>query len=383
VTVLLVVLGVGLGALVASVTVAAAARRSAAASGARSSRDVEAARSAAAASDARVTALLDGLPLALLVFGSDGTLLQANAAGRRFGQPRHGDALVGAAVRDLVNAALGEGAALVPYTRTLELVGPPARCVDLAVAPLADGSGDVLAVVEDITERRRLEDMRRDFVANISHELRTPIGALSLLAETMAEEDDPEVVARLARRVHAEALRLGRTVDDLLLLSRIEGGERATERLTAAELVAEAVDRTAGHARDRDIEVKVDGDRSLDRPLLGHRVQLVSALANLVDNALTYSDPGSVVLVRASIADDRLELAVIDHGIGIPARDLERVFERFYRVDRARSRRTGGTGLGLAIVRHVATNHGGDVRVTSREGEGSTFVLRLPLERSA
>ena len=125
--------------------------------------------------------------------------------------------------------------------------------------------------------------------------------------------------------------------------------------------------------------VKVDGTRPLDRRLVGNRVQLVSALANLIDNALTYSDPGSVVLVSTAELDDHLELAVVDHGIGIPAQDLERIFERFYRVDRARSRRTGGTGLGLAIVRHVATNHGGEVRVTSREGEGATFVLRLPL----
>ena len=237
----------------------------------------------------------------------------------------------------------------------------------------------MLAVVEDITERRRLEEMRRDFVANISHELRTPIGALSLLAETLSEEDDPDVVGRLAGRLHREALRLGRTVDDLLLLSRIEGGEVATEPLTAAEIVAEAVDRTAVNARERQIEVKVDGDGSLGGHLVGNRVQLVSALANLIDNALTYSDPGSVVLVSAAEAAGHLELGVVDHGIGIPAQDLERIFERFYRVDRARSRRTGGTGLGLAIVRHVATNHGGEVRVTSREGEGSTFVLRLPL----
>ena len=370
------------GAAVALALASVLARRARDVQRQRSDRELEAARAAAEAVQARLEAILDGLPVAFLVYGPDGTMLHANEAGRRYGHARPGDALVRAALRDLVAAVLqldGPRAVRAPQTRRLDLAGPPPRTIDLAVVWLDDGSGDVLAVVEDITERRRLEDMRRDFVANISHELRTPIGAVSLLAETLVEEDDPEVVGRLAGRVHHEALRLGRTVDDLLLLSRIEGGELATEPLSGAEIVAEAVDRTALNARDRQIEVKVDGTRPLDRRLVGNRVQLVSALANLIDNALTYSDPGSVVLVSTAELDDHLELAVVDHGIGIPAQDLERIFERFYRVDRARSRRTGGTGLGLAIVRHVATNHGGEVRVTSREGEGSTFVLRLPL----
>ena len=268
----------------------------------RSGRELQAARAEAEAAEARLDAMLDGLPLALLVFRPDGTLRHANEAGRRYGHARPGDALVSAAIRELVTTALQAVAPPIPLSRRLELAGPPARTIDLAVAQLGDGSGDVLTVVEDITERRRLEEMRRDFVANISHELRTPIGALSLLAETLSEEDDPDVVGRLAGRLHREALRLGRTVDDLLLLSRIEGGEVATEPLTAAEIVAEAVDRTAVNARERQIEVKVDGDGSLGGHLVGNRVQLVSALANLIDNALTYSDPGSVVLVSAAEA---------------------------------------------------------------------------------
>jgi two-component system, OmpR family, sensor histidine kinase SenX3 len=367
------------GAVVAGVAVAVTARRAQQAERHRSSRELQTAHAAAGAAAVRLEAILDGLPVALLVFRPDGNLRHANGAGRRYGHARPGDALVSAAIRDLVTMARQATAQPFPLGRRLELVGPPARTVDLAVAPLGDGSGDVLAVVEDITERRRLEEMRRDFVANISHELRTPVGALSLLAETLEGEDDPQIVARLAGRLHREALRLGRTVDDLLLLSRIEVGGLATEALSAGEIVAEAIDRTAVNARERQIEVKVDGDGSLACRLVGNRVQLVSALANLIDNAVTYSDPGSVVLLSAAEAGGHLELGVVDHGIGIPAQDIERIFERFYRVDRARSRRTGGTGLGLAIVRHVATNHGGEVRVTSREGEGSTFVLRLPL----
>jgi two-component system sensor histidine kinase SenX3 len=235
-----------------------------------------------------------------------------------------------------------------------------------------------MVVVDDISERRRLDAVRRDFVANISHELKTPVAAMSLLAETLAGEDDPEVTRRLAERVQSEAFRVNRTIEDLLALSRIET-EEGLERtvVPVAAVIDEAIERTRAAAERADILVGIEVDDP-DLALVGDRRQLVSALANLLDNAIKYSDPGTDVTVAAVVRGETIELSVADHGIGIPARDLERVFERFYRVDQARSRETGGTGLGLAIVRHVAVNHHGRVEVRSRTGEGSTFTLRLP-----
>jgi two-component system sensor histidine kinase SenX3 len=233
-------------------------------------------------------------------------------------------------------------------------------------------------VIEDISERRRLEAVRRDFVANISHELKTPVGALGLLAETMADEEDQSVARRLAERMQLEATRVGRIIEDLLDLSRIESEESPSREPVPVHLVlAEAAERLRPTAELRSITIDV-AEPNHRLTVMGERRQLVSALNNLLENAVKYSDDGGRVEVTTTTDGTWVELAVCDHGIGIPARDLERIFERFYRVDRARARDTGGTGLGLAIVRHVATNHGGDVRVESHEGEGSTFTLRLP-----
>jgi two-component system sensor histidine kinase SenX3 len=232
-------------------------------------------------------------------------------------------------------------------------------------------------VIDDITERRRLETVRRDFVANISHELKTPVGALALLAETLLAEDEPLVTQRLAKRMSTEAFRVGRTIDDLLELSRIEADEtRHDEAVPLETLLTDAVERVRPGADQRGITVAVDEGQG-DLVVAGDRRQVLSAVYNLLDNAVKYSDAGSTIHLRARRADGCVEIEVEDHGIGIPPGDLERVFERFYRVDRGRSRETGGTGLGLAIVRHVASNHGGEVRVESVEGEGSTFTLRL------
>jgi two-component system sensor histidine kinase SenX3 len=209
--------------------------------------------------------------------------------------------------------------------------------------------------------------------------LKTPVGALGLVAETIEEEEDPEVIRRLSRRMKAEAERLARIIEDLLDLSRIEADENPErDPLEVPRLVALAVERAHPVADSRDIQVHIT-EQSTPPAVLGDQRQLVSAVHNLVENAVKYSDPGSEVAVEIGQGEDGFaEIAVIDHGLGIPSRDLERIFERFYRVDRARSRDTGGTGLGLSIVRHVVTNHGGDVTVQSREGEGSTFMLRLP-----
>jgi two-component system sensor histidine kinase SenX3 len=237
----------------------------------------------------------------------------------------------------------------------------------------------IVAVLDDVSDRRRLEAVRRDFVANVSHELKTPVGALSLLAETLLAEHDPEVSQRLAGRIQDESLRVNRIIEDLLDLSRIEAEEHPPrEPLLGSLIMAEAVERVRSAAEQRGVKLLVDEP---DPPvtLMGDRRQLVAALNSLLENAVKYSDEGSSVEVFGLANGGWVELVVRDQGIGIPARDLERIFERFYRVDHGRSRQTGGTGLGLSIVRHVVNNHQGLVHVDSREGEGSTFTLRLPL----
>jgi two-component system sensor histidine kinase SenX3 len=212
----------------------------------------------------------------------------------------------------------------------------------------------------------------------VSHELKTPVAALGLLAETLAGETDAGVVQRLAARMQDEAFRVARIIDDLLDLSRLEAEETARhEPVRVAEVVADAVEQVLPAAGLRSIRVAVsDVPRSWS--VLGERRQLVSAIANLLENAVKYSDDGSTVEVGSRTDGTAVELVVRDTGIGIPSRDLDRIFERFYRVDRGRGRDTGGTGLGLSIVRHIASNHGGDVLVESVEGEGSSFTLRLP-----
>jgi two-component system sensor histidine kinase SenX3 len=234
--------------------------------------------------------------------------------------------------------------------------------------------------IRDVTERMRIESIRTDFVTNVSHELRTPVGAIAVLAEALLDEDDRDVVDRVANRLVDEAHRAVRTMDDLLALSQIEGMRPADTVVDLISVVGRAVERGRSAAVGRRIDIQV-----LDAPTVltirGDDAQLASAVGNLVENAVKYSHDGGVVQLRTRVDERLIEVMVADQGIGIPARDLDRVFERFYRVDRARSRETGGTGLGLSIVRHVASNHGGEVLVSSQEGEGSTFVLRLPVSR--
>jgi two-component system sensor histidine kinase SenX3 len=243
--------------------------------------------------------------------------------------------------------------------------------------------GGAVAVIEDVSERRRVDAMRRDFVANISHELKTPVGALGVLAEAIADADDPADVERLTGRMTSEALRVGRIIDDLLALTRLESDDPPpSEHVVLADVVRAAVERVSGVADARRITLDVSGVDA-QHVVSGDHRQLVSAVTNLLENACGYSDDGSEVTMRTHVDGTCIELDVEDHGVGIPSSDLDRVFERFYRVDRARSRDTGGTGLGLAIVRHVANNHRGEVRVSSVEGAGSTFTLRLPADTIA
>jgi two-component system, OmpR family, sensor histidine kinase SenX3 len=239
-----------------------------------------------------------------------------------------------------------------------------------------------VAFVADVTEKRRIEAVRRDFISNISHELRTPVGAIAILAETLTDETDPETAKRLTGRLEQESHRLAIMVDDLLSLTRIEAEDGVEySAVVVSDLFDTIVERSGSSAEIRGISLSIVGGAGLS--ILGDRRQLVSALTNLVDNAMKYSGENSVVTldarrVQSEEARSLIELRVTDHGIGIPPRERERIFERFYRVDKARARDTGGTGLGLAIVRHVAVNHGGNVRVDSLEGIGSTFVLVIP-----
>ncbi len=331
-------------------------------------------------SEARLASALAVIPQGVVVFDHAGAIAYRNDVAAGYLAARHGEALVEEAIVELAADASAKSDGIVP-SRTVDLFGPPRRTVVLRAIRLAqDGRGlGVLVVIDDVTDRRRLEAVRRDFVANISHELKTPVGALGLLSETLLAEDDPAVAQRLAERMLTEAFRVGRTIDDLLELSQIEADEEARrEEVPVHRFVAEAVDRVRPAAEQQGISIEVE-EPAARLAVAGDRRQLVSATYNLLENAVKYSDPGSTVQVRARTNGRWADIEVEDHGIGIPRRDLERVFERFYRVDRARSRETGGTGLGLAIVRHVASNHDGDVQVTSTEGEGSTFTLRLPV----
>ena len=268
--------------------------------------------------------------------------------------------------------------------RSIQLQGPPALQLDATAFPLDDKwrtVGGVL-VVDDHSERTRLEAVRRDFVTNISHELKTPVGALALLAETLSIEDDIVVVHRLARRVQAEASRVERVVDDLIDLSRIQSEETPVrERVAVHLIVAQAAERVRVAAQDKEMTINF-GEPPQRLWVLGDRRQLVSAVFNLLENAVKYSPVGSVVEVRGRVSREsggsRVEISVRDQGIGIAERDHDRIFERFYRVESTRAVNVGGTGLGLAIVRHVVVNHGGEVLVESQEGGGSTFTLVLP-----
>ncbi|MFJ4427417.1 sensor histidine kinase [Streptomyces bobili] len=273
-----------------------------------------------------------------------------------------------------------------------------ALAVSARVAPL--GSRLVLLLVEDLTEARRIEAVRRDFVANVSHELKTPVGALSLLSEAVMDaSEDPEAVERFAGRMQIEATRLTNLVQELIDLSRVQNDDplEDAEPVRVDELVAEAVDRCRHQAGAKQITMAanvgaVEGpeqsgggrreDGHTDLRIWGNRGQLAAALGNLVENAVNYSPARTRVGIAARRVTvhggELIEIAVTDQGIGISDKDKERIFERFYRVDPARSRATGGTGLGLAIVKHVAASHGGEVTVWSAEGQGSTFTLRLP-----
>jgi two-component system sensor histidine kinase SenX3 len=266
---------------------------------------------------------------------------------------------------------------------TIELPRGPigAGTHDLLVRVTSIGDAGLIAIlIFDDSEMRRLDSIRRDFVANISHELKTPIGALSILSEAVLDaSNDPEAIARFASRMQAETKRLSDLVQEIINLSRLQDDDplKNGKSVDIAEVITEAVDQSRLNAEKRKISLIYE---EIDAAAInGDRNQVTMAIHNLIENAINYSPDGTRVAITLKVVDGIAEVAVSDQGIGIPEKDLERIFERFYRVDPARSRLTGGTGLGLSIVKHIATNHGGDVSLWSVEGAGSTFTIRLPL----
>ncbi|MEI7454882.1 MAG: ATP-binding protein [Actinomycetes bacterium] len=258
-------------------------------------------------------------------------------------------------------------------------IGEGKRELTVTVAPLID-SGMILVLISDESEYQKVDAIRRDFVANISHELKTPIGALSLLSEAvLGAKNDPEAVVKFASKMQKESRRLTDLVQEIINLSRLQGNDPliSAYAVDVEDIIREAVNQCQTSAEGRNIEI-VLGEIS-NTTILGDRDQLIMAFQNLIENAINYSPENTKVSVSASIIEGLVEISVADQGIGISESELERIFERFYRIDPARSRETGGTGLGLSIVKHVALNHGGDIKVWSKLNVGSTFALRLPI----
>jgi two-component system sensor histidine kinase SenX3 len=316
--------------------------------------------------------VLDVLPVGLVVVDSTGAEVSRNKLAESITGLRHLDLLVD----DVAEALLASARQGTFGHETLSLFGPPPHTIELSSFPLADGA---VVAIEDVSEKTRLDQVRTDFVANISHELKTPVGAISVLAETLEGEVTDEMAMKLTKRIVAEAQRMADTINDLMELSRIEkAGDRVMGPVDLFDVVRDSVQRVHALAERAGISIRVV---SPDTSILvdGDYRQLVSAVGNVVDNAVKYSDEGSTVTVTVSREGDSAIAQIEDSGIGIGAEHLDRIFERFYRADKARSRDTGGTGLGLSIVRNIVSQHGGQVNVESLEGKGSTFRLTFPV----
>ncbi len=323
--------------------------------------------------------LLRALRSSVLLLDASGSVLEASPSAYSYGLVRAGR-VAPAAVAELVERARADGQA---QERELSLPrGPLAGAGEvifqLRVAPMSGGR--VLIVADDQTAARRLDQVRRDFVANVSHELKTPVGALALLSETLEDAaDDPEAVRRFTTQMRRESRRLTALVQEIIDLSRLQEPDALvnSELVSVDSVVTEAADRVRVEAESRRITVAVGGEEGLY--VFGDADLLTTAVRNLLDNALRHSDPLSRVSVGVARDGDSVRIAVVDQGEGITPEQQQRVFERFYRGDPARARRTGGSGLGLSIVKHVAADHGGEAEVWSKPGAGSTFTLVLPL----
>ena len=324
-----------------------------------------------------IVRLLSIITSASLVVAPDGTVLRASSRALTLGIVNRNSV----AVPDIAEIVLQVADDGTPREQVLRVRRPPLGRelleVKVRVAPL--NSGAILVLIDDLAEERRVDAVRRDFVANVSHELKTPVGALSLLAEAvLTAADDKEQVEHFAEKMQAEAKRLGSLIQDVIDLSRLQSEDsmNRAELIETDQLINRAIEEVRTLSRGLGIEI-IRGEPEAS-VILGDRGQLLTALRNLLTNAISYSAENTRVSVTSREVDGIVEISVKDAGIGIPSHDLDRIFERFYRVDPARSRGTGGTGLGLAIVKHVCQNHGGEVVVWSEVGTGSTFTLRIP-----
>ena len=324
-----------------------------------------------------VVRILSIIPSASLVVAPDGTVLRASSRALTLGVVSRSTIAI-PDIAEIVLKVANDGS---PREQVLRVRRPPLGRelleVRVRIAPLS--SGAILVLIDDLAEERRVDAVRRDFVANVSHELKTPVGALSLLAEAvLAAADDKKQVEHFAAKMQAEATRLGNLIQDVIDLSRLQSDDpmNRAELLETEFLINRAVEEVKTLAGGLGVEI-IRGEPEAS-VILGDRGQLLTALRNLLTNAISYSAENTRVSVTAREIDGIVEISVKDAGLGIPSHDLDRIFERFYRVDPARSRGTGGTGLGLAIVKHVCQNHGGEVTVWSEIGTGSTFTLRIP-----
>ena len=322
--------------------------------------------------------ILATLPMATLIVDATATIRRTSARAEALGLVRR-EAIAIEAIRALITESARTGEV---REREIRVPRPPLGrgMLDLRVVVTPLSGGRYVVLVADQGEDRRVDAVRRDFVANVSHELKTPVGAMSLLAEAiLSASDDPAEVQRFAERMLTESARLSSLIRDIIELSRVQGDD-ALARAEAFEIdgaIGQAVDELRTVVNDKEIELVVTGSPRAE--VMGDRGQVVVAVRNLIANAVTYSPAHTRVAVTSRTHDGIVQIDVKDQGIGIPSQDLDRIFERFYRSDPARSRGTGGTGLGLAIVKHVCENHGGDVSVWSEVGVGSTFTIRLPL----
>ncbi|WP_438841089.1 sensor histidine kinase [Actinoplanes auranticolor] len=338
---------------------------------------------------------LDSLRVGVVVLDAEDEPVLVNPAARAMGLLRSGGAPGTIAAHPILRTLAGQ-VRRTGVRREVELDLPRGRAggaqapLGLHLRAVALNSTHVAVEAADVTESHRLARVRRDFVANVSHELKTPIGALQLLAEALLDatelpeaeladrSEDLIAARRFAERIHHESARMGRLVNELLELTRLQGAEPlpAPEPVALDWVIAEVVDRTRTTASAKGIDVVYTGPKGAT--VYGSDTQVATAVTNLVENAIAYSGENTEVALTMRQDDDWIEIDVTDQGIGIAPHDVDRIFERFYRADQARSRSTGGTGLGLAIVKHIATNHGGRVEVSSTLGGGSTFTLRLP-----
>ena len=325
-----------------------------------------------------IAEVLAVLPSAAIVIDAGDDVVKASPAAYTFGLVR-GHSLASAEMLRVVGRVRARGLIEeIDLEQTRENSESVLRYLHARVAPL--GTSFVLVLCDDQTESVRVDAVRRDFVANVSHELKTPIGAMALLAEAVTDfADDPAAVERFGGRMQRESKRLTQLVQEIIDLSRVQdhAAPATTEKISAAEVVDDAADRARTGAEGKNIHIEIS--QPADLLIEGNYELLVNAVRNLIDNAINYSPDGTRVGIGVELVDERVEISVADQGIGMSAQDTERVFERFYRVDPARSRITGGTGLGLSIVKHIIATHGGEVRVWSQLGKGSTFTIVLPL----